>query len=55
MDMKKAEEKWRKSCPDEVRGLVKRNSLPKRWRMKLEAHNNKKKTTRVFGRIKPTK
>ena len=43
MDMKKAEKRWEKACPEEANGLVNKRAMPRRWLIKLQAYKRKKK------------
>tara|TARA_R110002020_G_scaffold121337_1_gene275836 strand:+ start:87 stop:248 length:162 start_codon:yes stop_codon:yes gene_type:complete len=43
MNLKHLDKVWRESCPDEVNGMIKKKSMPKRWLLKIQTYNNKKK------------
>tara|TARA_R100001530_G_scaffold73068_2_gene51542 strand:+ start:529 stop:672 length:144 start_codon:yes stop_codon:yes gene_type:complete len=43
MNLKEAEKKWQENLPIEANGMIKKRSIPKRWAMKIQAHNKRKK------------
>ena len=42
MNLKDAEKKWQKDCPDEVGGLVSKRKYPKGWRRIINSSKARK-------------
>ena len=42
MNLKDAENKWQKDCPDEVGGLVSKRKYPKGWRRIINSSKARK-------------